>query len=177
MRPMKRNALRILPLILFFCAALESYGQVPPGKRFGFGFSLGEPTAITLKWRASSTTAYDFGLGHSMMGYPRVHADYVWQFFYLFARTEYRLNVYAGFGGAVGFGDKGRYLLFDTNADSSRWYYSTTGSVAARGVAGINYFVNRPGLEVFLELNPLIGFVPEPALDFEAAIGVRMYLF
>ncbi|MBI5645399.1 MAG: DUF3996 domain-containing protein [Ignavibacteriae bacterium] len=177
--------MRLLPLLLrvaipavFLLVPLsESHAQVPPGKRFGVGFSLGEPTAVTIKWRSGPTTAFDFGIGHSFMGYPRVHADYLWQFFYLFPRTEFRLNAYAGIGAAIGFGKKGKYLLFDSQADSSRWYYTHSVSFAARGVIGLNYFIARPGLEFYFEVNPLLGFAPEPALDVEAAFGARLYIY
>ena len=167
----------VAPALFLLAPLCAINAQVPPGKRFGVGFSLGEPTAVTMKWRRGPTTAVDFGIGHSFMGYPRVHGDYLWQFFYLFPRTEFRLNVYAGIGAAIGFGKKGQYLLFDSEADSSRWVYTSSVNFAARGVVGMNYFINRPGIEFYVELNPLIGFAPKPALDIEASIGTRFYIF
>ncbi|MDH7515585.1 MAG: hypothetical protein QHI48_06910 [Bacteroidota bacterium] len=164
-------------ILVTLSAAVDCRAQVPPGKRFGVGVSLGEPTAVTVKWRTTPTTAVDVAIGHSMMGYPRVHADYVRQFFYLFPRTGYRLNFYAGLGAGIGFGDKGKFLLFASRADSSRWFYTKTVSVAARGVAGLNYYITRSGLELFLEVNPLVGVIPKAAVDFEASLGVRLYIF
>jgi hypothetical protein len=165
----------LLTLLLF--SATECRAQVPPGKRFGIGLSVGEPTAVTIKWRATRTTAFDFAIGHSAMGYPRIHGDYLWQFFFLFPQTNYNLNLYAGVGGAIGFGDKGKYLLFNSTADSSRWFYTKTVTMAARGVIGLNYFLPRPGLEFFVELNPLVGVLPKAAIDIEGALGARFYIF
>lgn len=164
-------------LTILLVSAMECFAQVPPGKRFGIGLSLGEPVAVTVKWRATRTTAFDFGIGHSVMGYPRIHGDYLWQFFFLFPQTNYNLNLYAGVGGAMGFGTKGKYLLFNSTADSSSWFYTKTVSAALRGVVGLNYFLPRPGLEFFAELNPLVGVLPKAALDFEGALGARFYLF
>lgn len=148
--------------------------QTPLRRPFGFGFTIGEPTAFTVKFRTGRSSAIDIGLGKGVIGYPRLHADYLWQFLNVFQSP--RMSPYAGVGLVVGIGDKGTSFLFKGNTDSSSWYYTDQVSFAGRGVIGFSYFPIWSPLELFGEIDPIIGFIPKAAFSLEAAIGARFYL-
>jgi hypothetical protein len=165
----------ILSGILFVVLlATAAEAQTPLRRPFGFGFSLGDPTGVTVKFRTGRSSAIDIGVGKGVIGYPRVHADYLWQFLNLFQSP--RMSPYAGVGFVAGFGDKGTSFLFSGNTDSTNWYYTKNVSLAGRGVIGFSYFPIWSPIEIFGELNPIIGFAPKAAFSMEAAVGVRFYL-
>jgi hypothetical protein len=172
----RRHTLTTVLLGTLLVALLASQGmaQTPLRRPFGFGFTIGDPTGITVKFRTGRSSAIDIGVGKGVIGYPRVHADYLWQFLNLFQSP--RMSPYAGVGFVVGVGDKGTSFMFSGNTDSSRWYYTDKVAVAGRGVVGFSYFPVWSPIEVFAELNPIIGFVPKAAFGLEASIGVRFYL-
>jgi hypothetical protein len=174
---MKRHSFSTAAMCVCLLAVLlagDLAAQTPLKKPFGFGFTLGEPTALTVKARVGRSSAIDIGIGKSRMGYPRIHFDYLWQFLNLTASPRY--SPYGGVGLAAGFGNKGTSLLMAGQADSSHWYYTDKVTLAGRGVFGFSYFLQYSPIEFFGEINPLIGFIPEMAFDLEAAVGVRFYV-
>jgi hypothetical protein len=177
---MKRTTLLPALLLCLTAAAMlatDATAQTPLRKPFGFGFSIGEPTAVVFKVRVGRSSAIDFGIGKSVMGYPAVHADYLWQFLNLTPSPRY--SPYAGVGLAVGFLKKGTSFFFTGNADSSRWYYASTDpdiAFAGRGVIGISYFMQYTPLELFAEVNPIIGFYPNTAFSLGGGVGARFYI-
>jgi hypothetical protein len=161
-------------MLLVAVLAISADAQTPLRRPFGFGFTIGEPTGVTVKFRTGRSSAFDIGLGKGVIGYPRVHADYLWQFLNLFQSP--RMSPYAGVGIVAGFGKKGTSFLFSGNSDSTSWYYTEGMSFAGRGVVGFSYFPVWSPIEIFGELNPIIGFAPKAAFSMEAAVGVRFYL-
>ncbi len=160
-------------VLLLSALLLEEAGaQTPLRKRIGIGFSLGEPTSVTMRFRMGRSSSMDFAVGKTVMGY-RVHADYHWQHLFVFGSPVYSL--YTGLGAAVAFGEKGKYFVFNSKADSSRWFFEGDYPAMGRGTIGLNIIPIYTPIEIFAEINPLIGFHPKLALDIEASIGVRYY--
>ena len=147
--------------------------QTPIGKVFGFGFSIGEPTAVTVKFRTGRSSAMDISAGKSALGYPSVRIDYLWQFTNLISSPSW--SGYTGIGLAVGFDKKGEYFVFRKHADSSHWFMTKDPVGAGRLLLGIDYLPRYAPIELYAELCPLIAFYPKTALDIEGAIGIRFY--
>lgn len=174
---MNRRSLASALLVLFALLLVSQQAlqaQTPLKKPFGFGFTIGEPTALSFKARVGRSSAIDFGIGKSLMGYPTVYVDYLWQF--LNVTHSPRVSPYAGVGIAAGFLDKGTSFFFTGNADSSSWYYGEDVAFAGRGVIGISYFLQAAPIELFVELNPLIGFIPKTAFSLGGGVGARFYI-
>jgi hypothetical protein len=146
--------------------------EVGTQRQYGFGFQIGEPTALTAKIFANPGNAFDFGLGFggchdhsyhcgSLASYLSFHTDYLYQENIL-ARTN-RLDWYVGLGGrAVVWaheGDTGHDLL-----------------LIARVPVGLAVTFNRPSfLEVYLELVPGIIVFDYIDLAIDFGLGVRAY--
>jgi len=162
----------LLVSILASTTFIPTFAQPSMRKSIGFGYSIGEPTAFTVRARIGRTTSIDFGVGKSAMGYPRFHSDYLVQ---MQNQINPLFSMYTGVGVAVGIGKKGEYLLFNSMADSNHWYVTDHVVFAGRGVVGLNFFPRGTPIEFFAEINPLIGFLPKAAIDMEASVGVRFY--
>ncbi|MDT8324883.1 MAG: hypothetical protein RRA94_12280 [Bacteroidota bacterium] len=151
--------------------------QGPMGRDFGIGFSVGEPTAVSARFWISRANSWDLALGSSAVGNPHIHADYLWHFNDAFNSRIFTL--YAGVGGIVGFGDKDRgiFIRFKGDKDKDRWYYDddTDMAVAAKGVFGLNVIPRNTPLDIFLELNPVLGISPGFGFDIQPALGIRFY--
>ena len=139
----------------------------PEGKTFGFGIILGDPTGGTAKLWLTRDNALAFHLGASFFGSPRIGVDYLWHFD---AFNSNIVNLYAGPGGVIGFGEGHGF-----------WYkkkFIRTGNeigIGGRAMFGINVVPQRTPLEIFVELGVLIAFIPDFGSAADAAIGVRFY--
>jgi hypothetical protein len=176
-----------LALLTLAAAAILSTGagraqatEVGTSRRFGLGFQVGEPTAITAKAFLGGGNAFDFGLGFGGWGYYEcrdvngntyrcgdfhhnisVHADYLYQ--ENIVNMTNRLDWYVGLGGRLivspyGTNDLGHDVV-----------------VLARIPLGIAATFRRPNfLEAYLEIAPAIWI---PWLDFtiDLGLGVRAY--
>lgn len=151
----------------------EAAAQTPLGKRVGLGVGLGEPTALTLRARTGRATAVDVGVGASAFGTPRVHVMYTWQFTTSFG-TPF-VNWYAGLGVMAGFDKKGEYYLAKKTADPSLWFVTSEVLGAARGSVGLNWFPRYTPLEIFAEMNPIVGLYPKTGIGVEGWVGIRIY--
>lgn len=158
---------------ILFLIPFSSPAQTPIGKVFGFGFSIGEPTAVTVKFRTGRSTAMDISAGKSALGYPSFRIDYIWQFTNLISSPSW--SGYTGIGLAVGFDKKGEYFVLRKHADSSHWFMTKDPVGAGRLMLGIDYLPRSAPIELFAEINPLIAFYPKTAIDIEGAIGIRFY--
>ena len=154
-------------IILFFFFTGISVAQSPEGKNFGFGFILGEPTGGTAKFWTSRENSFVLSLGQSYFGSPRIGLDYLWQFNPF---TQNYMNLFAGAGGAIGFGDGGGLW--------SKHKYARTGNeigFAARAIFGINYIPPHTPLETFFELGVLMSLIPDVNSGIDAGLGIRFY--
>lgn len=167
-----------LMLILVAGLSLPAMAQGPKGKSFGVGFSVGDPTAVSFRFWTSRDNSWDLAVGASYLGNPHVHGDYLWHFNDAF--NSRIVSLYAGVGAALGFGDKrdGWVLVRYKKKDKDYWYYGDRADdlvVAAKGTFGLNFIPRNTPLDIFLELNPIIGISPGFGFDIMPALGIRFY--
>ncbi len=143
-----------------------------PGKNFGFGIIIGEPTGATIKYWFDNDNALAASIGASYFGSPRIGVDYLWHFDAFNSRI---VNLYAGPGGVIGFGTGNNGYWYSDN--KGRFYYrsSSNAGLAIRGVFGLNVVPQRTPLEFFLEFGTLVGLVPNFGSAIDLALGVRFY--
>jgi len=158
--------LKLVVLIISF-SIVNSVAQSPEGKNFGFGIVLGDPTGGTAKFWTSRENAFVLSLGKSYFGSPRIGVDYLWHFNPFSTNTA---NLYAGAGGAVGFG-KGKGFWYKDK------YFRTNDEIGlgARGLFGINLIPRDTPLEIFLEIGVLLSLVPDFDSGADAGLGIRFY--
>ena len=154
--------------------------EVGTQRQYGFGFQIGEPTALTAKAFVGGGNAFDFGLGFGGWGYGwckndkgdsyrcsdlasyiSFHTDYLYQENIL--NKTNRLDWYAGLGGRV-----------------VVWAYgSNTGHnmvLIARVPVGLAVTFHRPNfLELYLELAPGLAVFPPLSFVIDFGLGVRAY--
>lgn len=159
----------ICSTIILLCLVFNEYSfaQSPQGKNFGFGIMLGDPTGGTAKFWTSRQNAFVLSLGKSYFGSPRVGVDYLWHFNSFNTNTA---NLYAGVGGAIGFGE-GRGFWYKDK------YFRTKdeAGVGARGLFGINFIPRDTPLELFFEIGVLMSLTPDFDTGADAALGIRFY--
>ncbi|MCB2203445.1 hypothetical protein KQI65_01750 [bacterium] len=176
-RTFVQSALLACTLLLIVFPAFTAHAQGPKGRSFGIGFSVGEPTAVSARFWLSSENSWDLALGSSAMGNPHVHADYLWHFNDAFNSRIFK--IYAGVGGVMGFGDKdnGFVVWVKKGKDKERWYYGDDSKVAiaAKGVFGLNIIPRNTPLDIFIEIDPILGITPGFGFDIQPALGIRFY--
>ncbi len=140
------------------------------GGNFGFGLTLGEPSGLTMKYWTAPNRAWDFYIGGSYFGSPRIGADYLWHF----PNAAPVLRFYAGLGGTIGFGHGHGYWY---NTNQSDFYYRADNSagLAARGLFGLTVVPHSTPLEFFAELGVLVGVTPAFGSAADVALGIRFY--
>ena len=165
--------------ICLLCVALipqgSAYAQGPKGRSFGFGFSLGEPSAFTVRFWTSKMNSWDAAIGTSHLGNPHIHADYLWHFPDAF--NSKIVSLYAGIGGIAGFGERGRWFWSGEKKKKDYWYYSddNRASIAVKGVFALNIIPRNTPLDIFVEIDPVLGLSPGFGFDFQPAVGLRFY--
>lgn len=161
----------LLLLLTALTCLSTTHAQGPRGNDFGFGFILGEPTGATIKYWINKENALDAAIGGGQYGSIRIHADYLWHF------DAFRSDVvklYIGPGLGIGFGEgwgifyhKGRAYWYDRNDGDA--------AIFGRMAFGANIIPRRSPIEIFVEIAPVIGFVPAVGVGIDAAVGLRFY--
>lgn len=155
-------------LILIFGFTITNYTQVR--KEWGFGISIGDPTGLTAKYNVNQKNAWNFNLGSSYFGGLRVGTDYLWHFNPFNSRY---VAMHAGFGGVLGFGN-GKSFFYKNKGDS--FYVRDHGvGIAVRGIVGVDFYPGSTPFEIYLELGPLLGLIPETGGALDVALGFRFY--
>lgn len=169
---MPRLLLVIIASLAITCAAPPASAQGPRGRSFGFGLIVGNPLGGTVKFWLNSENAIAANIGGDYFGDPRLGADYLWHFD---AFRSAVVRMYAGPGLALGFGHGRAYFLY--HGDHDKWVYRPDGGLGLgiRAVVGLNIIPHRTPIEIFAELGPMIGLVPEFGSAFEGAVGIRFY--
>jgi hypothetical protein len=154
--------------------------EVGTQRQYGFGFQIGEPTALTAKAFVGGGNAFDFGLGFGGWGYGRCkddkgntyscgnlasyisfHTDYLYQENIL--NKVNRLDWYAGIGG--------RAVVWGGNRDTE-----SNLILIARVPVGLAVTFHRPDfLELYLELAPGLAVFPPLWFVIDFGLGVRAY--
>ena len=130
----------------------------------GIGLILGEPTGLSVSWRRDGPSTFDGALAWSVPeSRVHLHADYLHELisFRDPAAPVVEFPVYIGIGPRLHLGDGGG---------------SRSSIIAVRVPVGLG--VEAPGIPVegFFELVPVVGLYPSTRMDFDAALGVRVYL-
>lgn len=151
-------------LLIVFGLLLSAQQATAQSKNFGLGVMLGEPTGISAKLWTSNDNALAFGLGWSTY-HPRYdyngsrihfHMDYLWHSFDAI-RSEEQFAFHYGIGGRF------------------KDYGGSSGSLAIRGVGGINWLPQDTPIDVFFELAPSLEFTPSTGFAIDGALGARFY--
>ena len=151
----------LLITFAFFMSAQQATAQE---RNFGLGVMLGEPTGLSAKLWTKNNNALAFGLGWSTY-HPRYddrgnrvhfHMDYLWHSFDAI-RSEEKFAFHYGIGGR--FKDRG----------------GDNGSLAVRGVGGLNWFIRNAPIDIFIEIAPSLELTPSTGFGIDGAFGARFY--
>ncbi len=135
-------------------------------QNYGIGVIVGSPTGFTGKYFLARTSAIQINAGWSLIGNGGFHITGDYQFLFPGVirgeRGEALENAvpYLGVGGRL-------RVKENEPANDTKIY------VGLRIGGGIEYLIDRFG--IFLELYPVVDFVPETDFDFEGGLGVRIY--
>jgi len=158
---MNKFYLILVALCMLLLTVQESSGQ---DRKFGLGVMLGEPTGLSAKLWTSNNNALAFGLGWSAYHHRHdnrgtrihVHMDYLWHSHDKIQSSE-PFVIHYGVGAR--FKDRG----------------GDSGSLAIRGVGGVNWLPRNTPIDVFLELAPSLELTPSTGFGLDAALGARYY--
>jgi hypothetical protein len=154
-------------ILLIITGFSEVLPQSPQRKELGFGIMFGDPTGGTLKIWTNRENAFVIDVGASFFGKPRIGVDYLWHFDAFNSDIAY---LYAGPGGAIGFGE-GNGFWYDDKFHRTR----NEIGLGARGVFGVNVVPHNTPLEIFFEIGALLGLVPDFGSAADVALGIRFY--
>lgn len=167
-----KKILIVIFLVIISEGPILAHG--PQNKKFGFGIVLGEPTGLTVKYWTANLNALNFTLGgRSYFGSPRVGVDYLWHFYAFDTRV---VNIFAGPGFAIGFGEGGNGFWYEDK--KGRFFVRSDNNgpgIGVRGVFGLNVVPEATPLEFFLEFGVLVGLAPDVGSAADFAIGMRFY--
>jgi hypothetical protein len=123
----------------------------------GVGIILGEPTGFSAKHWLSSTSAIDGAIAWSFIdgGAFHIHADYLLHSFRLIYVPEGKLPFYYGIGGRLKTSDEAR--------------------LGVRVPLGLAYIFQTAPVDIFLEVVPILDFIPKTDFRINAALGARYY--
>ena len=129
----------------------------PQDRGTGLGIIIGEPTGFSFKHWTSSTTAFDAAIAWSFIneGAFHIHVDYLLHSFRLIDVPEGKLPFYYGIGGRLKTSDKTR--------------------LGVRVPLGLAYLFQTAPIDIFLEVVPILDFIPKTDFRINAALGARYY--
>jgi hypothetical protein len=143
-----------LQIIVVLCLLLMSstYAQ----KSFWLGIILGEPTGLSAKLWTGSSNAFDFGAAWSFegSGHFLFQTDYVWHSS-LTKASSGQLALYFGIGGRIVFADDP--------------------DVGVRIPIGLDYIFTSAPIDIFLEVVPVMDFIPSTDFDLNGGLGIRFW--
>ena len=141
-------------------------------RNFGIGFILGEPTGLSLKGYVREDRAIAGGLAWSLShgNAFHVHADYLFHSFNSIRVNRGRLPIYYGPGVRLRTWDGGRYWR------GGEWHdLDGSADIAVRFPVGLAYEFDGAPLDVFLEVVPALGILPDTYVDFDGGLGMRFW--
>ena len=157
--------LAALLLVAAAPAAAQMSSAIPGTHRpqWAAGFTLGDPSGVTIKRYLGGRDAFDFGMGFLYSPGVRFSADYLRDFARVITNKDIDLDLYAGLGGLIGVLTSPCGPGFLGNRCNSDVY------AGGRVPFGIELLFRRAPFTVGLELAPGIAFAPGRAgflLDF-----------
>ncbi len=129
-------------------------------KGLGVGVIIGQPTGFSVKSWVNQINALEFGLGFSFSkndSHVHIHADYLWHSFDAIKSTE-KFVLYYGPGLKLKTGSKNDNAV-----------------LGIRGVIGLAWMASKVPIDVFLEVAPVLNFVPGTGFNIDAGFGARYY--
>lgn len=139
------------------------------GGPFGLGLILVSPTGLSGKYRLSSDNSVDAAVGWGSHDFIVLHSTYLWEFNKAIALDGKYIGAYFGVGGT--------FVSWDSH-DHTWWgreHRNDDKGLAVRLAGGLNYYFNRPAIEVFAELALNFFVVPATEIDLGLALGGRYY--
>lgn len=131
---------------------------------FGLGLIVGEPTGVSASFRREGPSTFDAAVAWSVPEERfHMHADYLYQVvsFRDPAAPTVEFPVFVGVGPRLRLGGGNR---------------TASSIIALRVPVGLNIVPTDFPVEGFIELVPVLGLYPATMMDFDAALGVRVYL-
>ena len=147
-------------------SSVEGSSSVPLAKDargVGLGASLGEPTGVAFAWRPNGPSTIAGVAGWSInRRHIHVHTDYQFTVYRLKLdpQMDFLLEFFVGLGGTVDLGNGG----------------GNRPSLGARIPSGVYLTFGDTPVDVFLELVPVMGLIPDTVLYFDGALGFRVWL-
>jgi hypothetical protein len=144
-------------LFLIAFVSLFATGVFAQNSGLGLGVVFGEPTGLSAKMWTSQRTAVDAAVAWSFVGtgWLHIHTDFLIHNFDLINVSEGSLPVYFGVGAYLGL--------------------SSDLAFGARIPFGIAYHFEGAPVEIFAELVPGLGLLPEIQFYVGGGIGIRYY--
>lgn len=136
------------------------------GGGYGIGVIIGSPTGFTGKYFLARRSAIQINAGWSFLGDVGFHITGDHQFLFPGVirgeegRSLENIVPYLGIGG--------RFRVKEGGAGDNTEFH-----VGLRLGGGIEYLIDRFG--VFLEIYPVVDFIPKTDFDFEGGLGFRFY--
>jgi hypothetical protein len=129
----------------------------------GVGLIIGEPTGLSAAWRRDGPSTFDAALAWSVPEERfHLHLDYLYEVvsFRDPAAPVVEFPVYIGIGPRLHLGGGNR---------------TKASIIGLRVPVGLNIAATDFPVEGFFELVPVLGLYPETRMDFDAALGVRVF--
>lgn len=178
--PMARRRLSSALVVVFtlsllsFTAREASASGIGNSNNFGLGFILGQPTGISIKYFFAQEHAINAAVGVGWWAGHNfhIHADYNYHFM-LTKTPSFDLPLYIGGGIKFFWFYHDRYHPYwDDRRDDDD--YSRAG-LGVRVPIGIALHLNKPTLEIFLEVVPGFAFLPWFDGFVDGGVGLRYY--
>ncbi len=169
MKNLKSTLVLLLVAITMFTSGVA---DAKP-KRYGAGFVLGAPSALSFKYWQSLKIAYDAELSFFGDEWVLFYGDYLWHFHGIFGNSDrfvQQLYPYIGVG---------PIFVFATDGDHERGkYFDKRDEEFALGVRipfGIEWVADDIPLGIGLEIAPGMAVIPSTSGFFQLGISFRYY--
>ncbi len=149
-------------LIIFLATILIIPHREAQGKRLGAGFIIGGPTGISTNYIFKKNRSIDGALAFDSNFY--LHGTYIYHKPRTFEIQHYRFGWYYGLGIRL----KSKYKK--DNDDNDKEIY-----VGPRGSIGISVPLCKRRFELFSEFSVILNIAPKTDVDFDLALGGRVY--
>lgn len=159
--------------LVFAFMLLTSLSAFASDKKFGAGFILGDPTALSFRYDQTHERAWDAQLAFSVNDYVLIYGDYLVKFPDLFNSSDKfieQLSPYAGIGPVFVMASKkdhSRGSYFDKRDDSF--------AMAVRIPFGIEWRYDKFPIGIGLEVAPGIVIMPNTDGFLHGGVSFRYY--
>lgn len=160
----------LICLFSLSCCMFENFAFAR-SKDWGIGVIIGGPAALTAKHILSSKAALDFGLGYNWNNSMQIYSDYLFVFPGAFSTVERPgkdISPYLGLGGALS-------LYHSNHKPSIRGKDDVDMALAIRVPLGLSWMISETPVELFIELAPILDFIPGLYVEVSGGLGARVY--